>query len=127
MCPTAVDEEKEGLGELPYSERLRKLNLFSVQGRLLRADLIQYWKILHGKSSISTEDFFKLSPNTGTRGHSLKLQVSRANTEVRKRSFSFRHILLWNSLPEKVVTAPNVSAFKRLLAQSIPEKLYEYV
>ena len=120
-------KQVEGLGELPYSERLRKLNLFSVQGRLLRAGLIQYWKILHDKSSIPIEDFFQLAPITGTRGHSLKLQVRRANTEVRKRTFSFRHVLLWNSLPEKVVSAPNVSAFKRLLAQTIPDKLYEYV
>ena len=46
-------KQVEGLGELPYSERLRQLKLYSVQGRLLRADLIQYWRILHGKSSIA--------------------------------------------------------------------------
>ena len=120
-------KQVEGMGELPYSERLKQLNLYSVQGRLLRADLLQYWKIFHGKSSISADDFFRLSPNIGTRGHSLKLQVPRANTDVRKRSFSYRQVLIWNSLPEKVVAAPNVSAFKRLLAESIPEKHFEYV
>ena len=120
-------KQVEGMGELPYSERLKQLNLYSVQGRLLRADLLQYWKMFHGKSSICIENFFRLSPNTGTRGHSLKLQVPRAITEVRKRSFSHRQVSIWNSLPEKVVAAPNVSAFKRLLAESIPEKHFEYV
>ena len=119
-------KQVEGLGELPYSERLRQLKLYSVQGRLLRADLIQYWRILHGKSSIAAVEFFTLSHNIGTRGHSLKLLVLRASTEVRKRSFTHRQVPLWNSLPERVVMAPNLSTFKRLLAEAIPDRLYDF-
>ena len=36
-----------GLGNLGYSEPLRTLNLYSVQGQLLRADLIQYRRIIN--------------------------------------------------------------------------------
>ena len=42
----------KGLEGLSYGERLSELSLFSVQGRLLRADLIQYWKIFHDLSCI---------------------------------------------------------------------------
>ena len=40
----------DGLRSLSYDDRLRALNLYSAQGRLLRADLIQYWKIFNGKT-----------------------------------------------------------------------------
>ena len=120
-------KQVEGLGELPYSGRLRELDLYSVQGRLLRADLIEYWKILHGKSSINTTDLFSLASNIGTRGHSMKLNVPRASTEIRQRSFSHRQISLWNSLPEEVVMATSISTFKHLLGKAILHRLYEYV
>ena len=35
----------DGLANLDYESRLRALNQYYVQGRLLRADLVQYWKI----------------------------------------------------------------------------------
>ena len=117
----------KGLEELPYSERLRQLDLFSVQGRLLRADLIQYWKIFHEKSSICPDSLFTLSTSTGTRGHKLKIQVPRSSTEIRRRSFSHRQIAMWNSLPEHVVAASDLSTFKRLLVETVSDKLYEFV
>ena len=46
----------DGMMSLSYVERLRALNLYSVQGGLLRADLIQYWKILNGHSCIAPND-----------------------------------------------------------------------
>ena len=59
----------EGLSDLSYADRLKFLNLYSVQGRLLRADLLQYWKILNGLSSIVLTYIFQLSPETRTRGY----------------------------------------------------------
>ena len=51
----------------------------------------------------------------GTRGHSLKLFIERARTNVRKKCFSLRVTRLWNDLPEVVVTAPSVNSFKNSL------------
>ena len=102
----------QGLRDLCYSERLSDLGLFSIQGRLLRADLIQYWKIFHGKSSITPHSMFA-QPQTDTRGHPLKIMVSRANTDIRQRFFSQRCVKLWNSLPAEVVTAQDLQSFKR--------------
>ena len=116
----------QGLRDLCYSERLSDLGLFSIQGRLLRADLIQYWKIFHGKSSITPHSMFA-QPQTDTRGHPLKIMVSRANTDIRQRFFSQRCVKLWNSLPAEVVTAQDLQSFKRGLVDAIPDKLVEYV
>lgn len=47
-----------GMSNLDYQCRLRALDLYSVQGRLLRADIIQCWKVFHGKCSVSPTDIF---------------------------------------------------------------------
>ena len=115
------------LHSLSYGERLRELKLFSVQGRLLRADLIQYWKIFHGKGCIKPDDFFSRPLTGNMRGHCFKVRVTHANTELRQRAFSKRCVNIWNNLPERVVTMTDLKAFKKGLEEAIPDKLYDYV
>ena len=103
----------EGLEDSSCAERLKELDWYSVQGRFLRADLIEYWTIFHGKNTISPEDIFHQPPRRGMRGHCFKLFVSCAVCSVRQRSFSQRRVSIWNSLPEDVVTASDLSDFKR--------------
>ena len=59
----------DDLQGLTYEEMLRKLNLYSVQGRLLRADIIQLWKIFHWYSTIKPDDLFTQPLRGDTRGH----------------------------------------------------------
>ena len=94
---------------LCYADRLKSLNLYSVQGRLMRADLIQYWKIFNGKSCIKPEYLFERPPLPRTRGHCFRIFPIHTNTDVRKRFFSVRCIAAWNSLPANVVCAPNLT------------------
>ena len=56
--------------------------------------------------------FFTLSHNTRTRGHGLKLHSRRSRLDVRKYFFSSREVKEWNGLPEEVVYASSVNAFK---------------
>ena len=95
-----------GLADLDYRLRLKSLSLYSIQGRLLRTDLILYWKLLTKRSSIPPELMFQLAPRSGTRGHPLKPAVPRCNSDLRKRSFSVRLVSEWNGLPQIVVLAP---------------------
>lgn len=112
---------------LEYGDRLRSLDLFSVKGRLLRADLIQYWKIFNDKSCITAADMFTLAPPRGTRGHCFKIFVPPTCTDLRKRFFDVRCISVWNSLPQQVVTATSLVCFKKLLKESLGDALFEYV
>ena len=110
---------------LSYDERLQALDLYSVQGRLLRADMIQCWKIFNGKSCLTPDDIFGAQPvQNRTRGHCHKIFVQRPNTDIRKRSFSMRCVRLWNSLPETVVCAQDLSTFKGLLAGFLGDRLF---
>lgn len=115
-----------GLSSLDYRSRLRALEQYSVQGRLLRADLIQCWKIFHAQCTIDPTALFALAPRTGTRGHRFKISHVRAQTDLRNRSFSARCVESWNSLPDRVVAASDLNAFKSMLVDSLGEALYSY-
>ena len=114
-----------GYHDLSYSERLARLNLYSIKGRLIRADLILVFKILNGYCPHLSHLFVR-NLNRGIRGHSLKLFIPRCNTDIRSRFFSVRVIDTWNSLPENAVSAHSVEAFKRLLHLALGQRLYEF-
>ena len=94
--------------------------------------MIEAYKLLHGKYDSDVSNIVKLHKDSdtreGTRGNNLKLFIERACTNVRKESFSLRVTILWNDLPEVVVTAPSVNSFKNRLDRhwSTEEFLYNY-
>ena len=116
-----------GLELLPYDERLASLDLFSVKGRLLRADLIMYWKIFHNHSTIKPADVFSLEVRPGNRGHPYKIATRFTRSDARKRAFSFRQVAVWNDLPREVVTSSSLGIFKRNLQLHRRELLFEYI
>ncbi|PIK55907.1 hypothetical protein BSL78_07177 [Apostichopus japonicus] len=110
-----------GLCSLPYEQRLRELNLFSLSHRRLRGDMVFVYKYLNGLI-ISTHDLFIRSHGSVTRGHSYKLVKPRVNTSLRQKNFTQRSISYWNSLPEHVVNSPSLNCFKSRLDSFWKEK-----
>ena len=51
---------------LEYSDRLRELNLYTLEQRRERGDLIEAYKIITGKENIECEKFFKFRDNSNT-------------------------------------------------------------
>ena len=95
-----------GMKVLPYNERLRQLGLWTLEERRNRADLIEMFKMLRGKSCPSFDSMFERNKNLVTRGHSVKLMKHRCTTDLRKYFFSERVIDRWNMLTEDCVPAP---------------------
>ena len=62
------------LKKKPYEVRLKELDLFPLEYRQLRGDLIETFKILKGYDRIDMNNFFNLNLNNRTRGHSMKLE-----------------------------------------------------
>ena len=85
---------------LPYTVRLQKLGLWSLEHRRIRADLIEVYKIIHGLSNVKFLTFFEYSDEHRTRGHSLKLQKHRSRLDLRQHFFSERIINVWNKLDD---------------------------
>ena len=117
----------DGLGAQSYADRLRLLQLYSVQGRLMRADLMQCWKIFNGKSPITPDDLFDRPSQARTRGHCHKIFPPITHTDVRKRFFTVRCITAWNALPADVVCSSNLASFKKTLDRCAHDALYAYV
>ena len=113
-----------GLTDLSYPERLARLGMFSIKGRLLRQDLIYCYRIFHGTSVISPTDIFTMNPTANTRGHRYKIQVQHSQLEVRRRFFSCRVINRWNSLPHDIVESPSLSTFKSKLHTFLGDELF---
>ena len=87
------------------------MKLPSLEHRRRRGDLIEVFKCLSGLNQ-TDRPLFKLHFWRDTRGHSLKLAKQRCSKEVRRVSFTQRVVSTWNKLPEYVVRAPTVNAFK---------------
>ena len=97
---------------LSYPERLRKLGLPTLEYRRQRADMVQVYKILNDIDKVDKAKLFSLATYNRTRGHPLKLFKERPRLNVRANSFSNCVANTWNQLPEVIVMAPFLNAFK---------------
>ena len=102
------------LKDLPYRERLIRLNLPTLHYRRKRFDLIQLYKIVHGFEDIQPGKFVEFNDNC-MRGHLFKIQKPSCRKTLRINSFPTRCINLWNSLSEEIVSSDSVLKFKTRL------------
>lgn len=105
------------LRKLPYEDRLKKLNLWSLEERRNRTDLIEVFKIFTKISKVPFDTFFEINPYQSTRGHHIKLRKHLCNKDLRRFFFSERIIERWNNLDEKCVTSTSLNQFKTNLTR----------
>ena len=110
------------LHSLPYSSRLKRLNLQSLSTRRSTADLCTVYRILHNLTPLVSSDFFSLR-NTATRGHPFTLVKPPVRLDSCKFAFHSRVINLWNSLPLTIVLSHSLTSFK-LKLKSLPPDFF---
>ena len=98
-----------GFSGMDYGDRLGALNMYSLEDRRTRGDLIQVFKFIKQGDM----EGLNLSTDSRTRGHGLKLNKTHFRREMRKHSFYNRVINKWNSLPAYVVYSKGVIEFKK--------------
>ena len=100
------------LRNLSYEERLKLLNLTTLEERRKRGDMIETFKIMRNFDKIDASNFFTLRREVVDReegvgrGHHMRIFKRRSNT-VMRRFFSNRIVDNWNSLPEQVTMSYN--------------------
>jgi len=78
----------KGMKGKSYEERLQRMNLWSLEERRNRQDLIKVFKICKGLSRIRSEDLFQFdNRGIGITGHSFKLIKVRCTRDSRKQFF----------------------------------------
>ena len=97
---------------LSYSERLKRLNITTLETRRLGGDLIQVFKIFKGINNIQHSDFFTMV-STELRGHELKVYEPQVHLDICKHFFSITIVDVWNGLPAALLRCNNVENFKR--------------
>ena len=109
----------EGMENLDYWERMKKLHLMSLQRRRERYTIIQLWKINNGVAPNSTGTRFYHHERLG-----IKAEVSHLYSGAQKsistkhfNSFGVRSARLWNTLPKHVNTAETLDTFKVVLGR----------
>ena len=101
-----------------YAERLKILNLENLELRRLHFDLIFTFKIINNLVDLSIDQFFiPVATTYNLRQHKFALKLPNTpKTNIMIKSFKYRVIKCWNSLPENVVTADTLNIFKTRLA-----------
>ena len=110
------------LKDLDYEARLEALDLQSLYYRRERGDMIECYKMTHDQYDI--KPILKTDHDNTRRGHSHKLKKQQSKKEARHMYFSLRVVNSWNSLPEHVVSAPSLNAFKNRLDKLWTEYKY---
>ena len=77
-----------GFWNLKYEERFEGLNMFSLQYRRMRGDMIEAYNIISGLKDVNSSQFFGRSSRNNLRGHSLKLYKEHFRKIIRKELFS---------------------------------------
>ena len=98
-----------------YAERLKRLDLITLELRRLHMDLTMCYKIVFKLIDLNFDDFFKFSPSSSTRGHPYKLYRQRGDITARENFFSQRVVNIWNNLSDKTVDFTSLNSFNRTI------------
>jgi len=106
---------RRGLEHLSYEERLRELDLFSLEKRRLREDLRNASKYLQGGGQEDGARLCSVVPSDRTRGNGHTRKQRKFQLKMRKNFFPLRVMEPWPRLPRKVVESPSLEIFQTLL------------
>ena len=112
------------LRQLPYRERLVRLNLPTLHYRRCQYDLIEIFKIINKFEDIGYDQFFQFNDNV-TRGHIFKIEKIRCNKSMKLNAFPARSVDAWNGLKEETVCSDTIVSFKSKLDKEWKEKRFD--
>jgi ribonuclease P/MRP protein subunit RPP40 len=116
---------KCGLNKTSYANRLKKFNLPTLENRRMKTDLTMAYKIVNKIADFPETVIFRRLPRK-TRGHMCKVKsVIPIYNDMSKNCYANRIVNLWNSLPARIIQAPNVTSFKRMLQKLDISNLFE--
>ena len=103
-----------GMRNLPFGERLRKLNTLTLAHRRIYADMIFTYKCIYEVNFPATEFGLRVKASI-IRNNGYQLTQSCSNNNTCANLFSCRAASQWNKLPLDIVSSRMLSCFKQML------------
>ena len=103
-----------GISDLTYPERIKTLNLLSLQRRREKLTILHTWKIKNNVYPNSTDLKFKSDRRTGA-DRAMIRPLPKVNSKLITKfdgSFLVNSARLWNKLPPKLTTIADYNKFK---------------
>ena len=101
--------------DVSYDERLKLLNIDTLQSRRSQLKLCYLYKIINGQAYFINLPLSLFSSVHDTRSHNLTLNVPFTRSVSSFNSFFCRTARMWNQLPFDVVSSHTFLSFKKAL------------
>ena len=110
----------DGLHDLDYPERLKRVDLSTLSHRRTRGDMMETFKHFHAYDKDIIPDKFQIR-NRISRKHNYQLIPHMPRDGVRglqPNSFNYRNAKIWNNLPKGEVDAKTINNVKQKLDEA---------
>ena len=100
-----------GFENIDYKNRLDRINLFSLEYRRHRGQLIETYKFFNNLPDTAAK-LFSFPDSSRTRGHHNKIKKRRFRTRIGQHVFANAVVDDWNRLPRDLIDSKSVTTFK---------------
>ena len=110
-----------GLKAKEYADRLKELEMTSLEERRHQADMTMVYKVLTGKDQVDPTEWFTMAGEaaraTRATADPLNIKVKHGRLEVRQNFFTIRVTEQWNRVPRDIKNQKTVDSFKTAYAR----------
>jgi hypothetical protein len=104
-----------GLRAESYEDRLKELEMDTLEERRLQADVAMVHRIMHKQNGLEPSTWFEMANvqrNTRSGADPMNIKLATGRLDLRRNFFSVRVITHWNAVPKELKSIPSTVRFR---------------